>query len=385
MEMEEHVVLIGNKKMEEKKVEMNSSQGCTSSVKAFWTRSAWLRTILGIFMVDVVLYLYDIISDILVVVDLYQRSHTFLFLTSLTFVILPFVVTMFWNLSINIMIDLNKTLWQLRFQDFTSKHFVEVLPMITPLYAVYLGFLRMKNQTKYTKEHIRIKATELFLEAGPQLVLQIYIVTTLPLTSFYVYFGSILTSFLSAYIGWTKNVLVYTIDLNHKSKINSNEMSVHQRLTGQIIREPTLMEMLRCSLIFTLWDTLLFFFLALIIIPPFPLIGHIIVYSVIGISVIINNPGSPYVILTIEKRLILKSFFNFVCILILSTILLLLQEPSENCTIGHNTCLYPKLSARVDVNVTFCPYELNATFIDNNCSWKNYFFLVGNFDKTWPR
>ena len=150
-------------------------------------------------------------------------------------------------------------------------------------------------------------------------------------------------------------------------------MSVHQRLTGQIIREPTLMEMLRCSLIFTLWDTLLFFFLALIIIPPFPLIGHIIVYSVIGFSVIINNPGSPYVILTIEKRLILKSFFNFVCILILSTILLLLQEPSENCTIGHTTCLYPKLSARVDVNVTFCPYELNATFIDNNCSHNNVF------------
>ena len=160
---------------------------CTSSIKSLWSRSAWYRTVLEIFIVDIVLYLYDIITDILVVIDLYQRGQTAFFCITLTFVFLPFVFTTFINLMINIMVDLDKTMFELRLQDVTTKHIVEALPMlITPFYAVYLGFLRMKNQANYTTEHIRIKSFELFYEAGPQLVLQIYIVITLPLTSFYI-------------------------------------------------------------------------------------------------------------------------------------------------------------------------------------------------------
>ena len=140
------------------------------------------------------------------------------------------------------------------------------------------------------------------------------------------------------------------------------------------------MEMLRCSLVITLWNTLLFFFLALIIIPPFPLSGHVIVYSVIGYCVIINSPN---VILTVEKRLKFKVAFNFIYIIILSTILFLLQKPTENCIIGHNSCYFSKLSSRVDVNFTFCLYQLNMTLnkyfsfnmtsTGNNCSHNNVF------------
>ena len=354
-----------------------SSPDCTSSIKALWSRSARLRTILGILIVDIVLYLYDVISDILVLVDLYQRSHTGLFLTTLTFVICPLVFTAFYNVMIKILADLNKSLFQLRLQDVTFKHLVESLPMlIPPLHAVYLGYLRMKNLTIYTKEHIRIKSCELFYEAGPQLVLQIYIVTTLPLTSFYIYFGSILASFLSVYIGWTQHIAIFMIDnkiQNNQNRIRG-EMSVKQRHQGHIRRKPTLMEMLRCSLLFTLWDTFLFVFLLLILIPPFPLIGCIIVYSVIGCSVIINSPGKwMSFIISIEKRLVLKIVFNIVCTLLLSATLILLQEPSDNCTIGHNTCYFPKLSSRADVNVTFCPYELNATSTEINCCHNNVF------------
>ena len=381
--MKEHIMLMQetnskmkehNLKMEQKNIEKEeqnvdcettSSSGCTSSIKAFWSRSAWLRTAIGIFVMDIALYSYDIYSDVCVVIDLYQRGHTGLFSASLTFVIFPMLLTNWTNLVVYIKDDLKKS--RFRLQDITFKHIVETLPMhITPLYAVYLGFLRMKNRTEYTTEHIRMKDNELFYEAGPQLILQIYIVTTLPLTSYYIYFGSILASLLSVFFGWSKFIAL--IMIARKNTTIRKRSEIFQKLAGQTIRSPTLMETLRCSLIYTLWDTLLFFFLALIIIPPFPLFGHIVVFTAIQICVEINFPTK-----TMKEHLIGKIVFYFVWLLTLSAFLYLLQEPSEKCIIGHNTCYFSKLSSRVDVNVTFCPYELNATSTDINCCHNNVF------------
>ena len=379
--MKEHIILMKetNSKMEkhnmkmleqniEKKEQMNdesiSSSGCTSSIKAMWPKSAWLRTVLGIFFMDIALYSYDIISDMRVIIDLYQRSHTGLFLTSLTFFLFPMVLTNFSNLTSKLRVDTdpNNSNTRLRLGDVTAKQVVAALLMlITPFYAVYLGFLRMKNLNNYTMEQFRMKTFEVFFEAGPQLILQIYIVTSLPLTSFYVYFGSILASFLSVHIGWTKFIVIIMI--------NQNGNKEHwQRGTGEVIRMPTFMEMLRCSLLLTLWDTLLFFFLVLIIVPPFPFFGHIILFSIIYCFIELNFPGQ-----TMTIRLTGKIIFYIICTCMLSFSLFLLQEPAEKCLFGHNTCYFSKLSSREDVNVTFCPYELNATSTEINCCHNNVY------------